>query len=68
MAPWRLLVVDDTAWLNGEAWPLRGSQAALAGLLARQRRYTNDELAAVLDADSRPLLDHWIDQGYFAEL
>ncbi len=64
----RLLVVDDTAWLNGEAWPLRGSQAALAGLLARQRRYTNDELAAVLDADSRPLLDHWIDQGYFAEL
>ena len=64
----RLLVVDDTAWLNGEAWPLRGSQAALAGLLARQRRYTNDELAEVLDTDSRPLLDHWIDQGYFAEL
>ncbi|GAA5119058.1 JmjC domain-containing protein [Alloalcanivorax gelatiniphagus] len=64
----RLLLVDDTAWLNGEPWPLQGGQLALAGLLARQRRYTDKELAAVLDADGRALLDHWMDQGYFAEL
>ena len=64
----RLLCHGDTAWLNGEPWPLNQGQKPLARLLARQRRYRHDELAEVLNADSRDLLNHWIDQGYFAEL
>jgi len=64
----RLLCHGDTAWLNGEPWSLSETQKPLARLLARQRRYQNDELAGVLNADSRDLLNHWIDQGYFAEL
>ena len=64
----RLLCHGDTAWLNGEPWPLNQGQIPLARLLARQRRYRHDELAEVLNADSRDLLNHWIDQGYFAEL
>ena len=58
----------DTAWPNGEPWPLNQGQKPRARLLARQRRYRHDELAEVLNADSRDLLNHWIDQGYFAEL
>jgi len=64
----RLLCHGDTAWLNGEPWPLNQGQKPLARLLARQRRYRHDELAEMLNADSRDLLNHWIDQGYFAEL
>ena len=34
----RLLCHGDTAWLNGEPWPLNQGQKPLARLLARQRR------------------------------
>lgn len=64
----RLICHGDTAWLNGEPWPLNQDQKPLAGLLARQRRYRREELAAVLNSASQSLLNHWIDQGYFAEI
>lgn len=64
----RLICQGDTAWLNGEPWPLNQDQKPLAGLLARQRRYRHEELAAVLTSAGQDLLNHWIDQGYFAEI
>lgn len=64
----RLLCRGDTAWLNGQPWPLRQDQRPLAGLLARQRRYTRNDLEAVLTDAGRDLLHDWIDHGYFAEI
>lgn len=64
----RLLCHGDTAWLNGQPWPLSQAQQPLAGLLARQRRYTENDLKAVLTDAGRELLNEWIDHGYFAEL
>lgn len=64
----RLICQHNIAWLNGEPWPLSEDQQPLVDLLARQRRYRHDELARVLTDAGQYLLNHWIDQGYFAEL
>lgn len=62
----RLLCRGNTAWLNGQPWPLSPDQRPLAGLLARQRRYTRNDLEAVLTDAGRDLLNDWIDHGFFA--
>ncbi|ARB45605.1 cupin domain-containing protein [Alloalcanivorax xenomutans] len=64
----RLLRQGDHAWLNGECWTLDAEQAALVDLLAGQRRYRNDQLEPLLTRSAGELLNHWIDQGFFAPL
>ena len=62
------LIIDDLgdAWLNGDHWPLSEQSRPLAALLARQRRYTDNELQHVMSEDGQDLLDEWIDAGYFS--
>ncbi|EKF73633.1 hypothetical protein A11A3_12935 [Alcanivorax hongdengensis A-11-3] len=64
----RLLCQGNIAWLNGDSWSLTEQQRPLVALLARQRRYTGEELNAVMQPAARELLDEWIEQGYFAPL
>lgn len=64
----RLLLQGGNAWLNGESHALTEQQRPLVQLLARQRRYTSEELDAVMHPSGKELLHEWIEQGYFAPL
>ncbi len=64
----RMLLDDDRAWINGQDWPLRPGQRALAARLAGSRVYTREALRPLLNTDARELLDEWIEEGFFAPL
>ncbi len=64
----RLLMQGNRVWLNGEAHTLTEQQRPLVHLLASQRRYTHNELEAVMTETAQELLHEWIEQGYFAPL
>ncbi len=64
----RLLMQGKRVWLNGEAHSLTDKQRPLVHLLASQRRYTHNELEAVMTEAAQELLHEWIEQGYFAPL
>lgn len=64
----RLLIQGNRVWLNGEAQVITEQQRPLVQLLASQRRYTNNELDAVMTEAAQELLHEWIEQGYFAPL
>mgnify|MGYP005838386917 CR=1 FL=1 len=62
------LLLDDVglAWLNGAPCPLTEAQRPLVALLARQRRYSANQLAPLLTDEGRSLLEEWTDAGFFA--
>ncbi len=64
----RLLMQGNRVWLNGEAHSLTEQQRPLVQLLASQRRFTHNELEAVMTEAAQELLHDWIEQGYFAPL
>jgi len=64
------LLIDNQGdvWLNGERRQLSNMEKPLVALLARQRRYTQTDLQALINDQSATLLEEWIDAGFFSAI